>query len=99
MSVPSSVTETRVAVLVDCDNTSPAILAYALRMVAQFGRVVLRRGYGNHTTLSAKWQAALVEQAAAAAAAMHDQAGELETLVSQFKLDPQQTGRRQLALV
>ena len=43
--------------------------------------------------------AALVEQAAAAAAAMHDQAGELETLVSQFKLDPQQTGRRQLALV
>ena len=63
MSVPSSVAETRVAVLVDCDNTSPAILAYALRMVAQFGRVVLRRGYGNHTTLSAKWQAALVEQA------------------------------------
>lgn len=55
MSVPSSVAETRVAVLVDCDNTSPAILAYALKMVAQFGRVVLRRGYGNHTTLSAKW--------------------------------------------
>jgi hypothetical protein len=25
--------------------------------------VVLRRGYGNHTTLTAKWQAALVEQA------------------------------------
>ena len=63
MSVLTSVAETRVAVLVDCDNTSPAILAYALRMVAQFGRVVLRRGYGNHTTLSAKWQAALVEQA------------------------------------
>ncbi|MGK5023701.1 methyl-accepting chemotaxis protein [Janthinobacterium sp. RB2R34] len=41
--------------------------------------------------------AALVEQAAAAAA-MHDQAGELETLVSQFKLDQQQAGRRQLAL-
>jgi len=63
VNVPSSPAETRVAVLVDCDNTSPAILAYALRMVAQFGRVVLRRGYGNHTTLSAKWQAALVEQA------------------------------------
>ena len=42
--------------------------------------------------------AALVEQAAAAAAAMHDQAGELETLVSQFKLDGQQAGRRKLAL-
>lgn len=63
MSSHTSAAETRVAVLVDCDNTSPAILAYALRMVAQFGRVVLRRGYGNHTTLSAKWQAALVEQA------------------------------------
>jgi hypothetical protein len=40
-------TEGRVAVLVDCDNTSPEILEYALRVVAQFGRVVLRRGYGN----------------------------------------------------
>lgn len=63
MSFAPPLPETRVAVLVDCDNTSPAILAYALKMVAQFGRVVLRRGYGNHTTLSAKWQAALVEQA------------------------------------
>ena len=40
----------RVAVLVDCDNTSPEILEYALRVVAQFGRVVVRRGYGNHAT-------------------------------------------------
>ena len=55
--------ETRVAVLVDCDNTSPEILEYALRMVAQFGRVVLRRGYGNHTTLANKWQEALVRLA------------------------------------
>ncbi len=38
--------ESRVAVLVDCDNTNPEILEYALRVVAQFGRVVLRRGYG-----------------------------------------------------
>ena len=38
--------ESRVAVLVDCDNTTPEILEYALRVVAQFGRVVLRRGYG-----------------------------------------------------
>lgn len=55
--------ETRVAVLVDCDNTSSEILEYALRVVAQFGRVVLRRGYGNHTTLANKWQEALVRLA------------------------------------
>jgi uncharacterized protein (TIGR00288 family) len=55
--------EGRVAVLVDCDNTTPAILEYTLRVVAQFGRVVLRRGYGNHATLGSKWQEALVNQA------------------------------------
>ena len=53
----------RVAVLVDCDNTSPEILEYALRVVAQFGRVVVRRGYGNHATLANKWQEALVRLA------------------------------------
>ena len=53
----------RVAVLVDCDNTSPEILEYALRVVAQFGRVVVRRGYGNHATLAKKWQDALVKLA------------------------------------
>ncbi|CAZ87683.1 conserved hypothetical protein [Thiomonas arsenitoxydans] len=55
--------ESRVAVLVDCDNTTPEILEYALRVVAQFGRVVLRRGYGNHATLANKWQEALVRLA------------------------------------
>ncbi|SED73598.1 NYN domain-containing protein [Burkholderia sp. WP9] len=55
--------ESRVAVLVDCDNTRPEILDYALRVVAQFGRVVLRRGYGNHSTLTKTWQEALVRQA------------------------------------
>jgi len=55
--------EARVAVLVDCDNTSPEVLEYALRVVAQFGRVVLRRGYGNHSTLANKWQEALVRLA------------------------------------
>lgn len=55
--------DTRVAVLVDCDNVSPDILEHALRVVAQFGRVVLRRGYGNHATLSNRWQEALVRQA------------------------------------
>jgi len=55
--------ETRVAVMVDCDNVSPEILDHALRVVAQFGRVVLRRGYGNHATLANKWQEALVRLA------------------------------------
>lgn len=59
----SGVSEHRVAVLVDCDNTSPEILEFALRMVAQFGRVVLRRGYGNHSTLANRWQEALVRLA------------------------------------
>lgn len=53
----------QVAVLVDCDNTSPAVLAFASLVVAKLGRVVVRRGYGNHNTLSNKWQSALVEHA------------------------------------
>lgn len=53
----------RVAVLVDCDNTSPEILEHALHVVAQFGRLVLRRGYGNHHTLTHRWQEALVRLA------------------------------------
>ena len=63
MSAQLSPIENRVAVLVDWDNTTPAILEYGLRMVAQFGRVILRRGYGNHTTLTNKWQEALVRLA------------------------------------
>lgn len=59
----TSSADARVAVLVDCDNTTPEILEHALRMVAQFGRVVLRRGYGNHATLANKWQEALVRLA------------------------------------
>lgn len=55
--------DTRVAVLVDCDNVPPDILEHALLMVAQFGRVVLRRGYGNQATLANKWQDALVRLA------------------------------------
>lgn len=55
--------DSRVAVLVDCDNTTPEILEHSLRVVAQFGRVVLRRGYGNHGTLANKWQEALVRLA------------------------------------
>lgn len=63
MSHSSSHAESRIAVLVDCDNTTPEILEYALRVVAQFGRVVIRRGYGNHSTLARTWQEALVQQA------------------------------------
>lgn len=55
--------DTRVAVLVDCDNTTPEILEHALGIVAQLGRVVLRRGYGTHTTLANRWQDALVRLA------------------------------------
>lgn len=60
---PTPTADARVAVLVDCDNTQPDILVHALHVVAQFGRTVLRRGYGNTTTLSGKWQEALVGQA------------------------------------
>lgn len=63
MSAYQASSEARVAVLVDCDNVSPDILEHSLRVVAQFGRVVLRRGYGNHATLSNRWQEALVRQA------------------------------------
>ena len=56
--------ESRIAVLVDCDNVQPAILDHALRFVAQFGRVVVRRGYGNGGTLAgSRWQTKLTELA------------------------------------
>ena len=55
--------DSQIAVFVDCDNTSPDILEYALKVVAQFGRVVIRRGYGNHATLANRWQDALVRLA------------------------------------
>lgn len=56
--------ERKVAVMVDCDNVPPAILGHALRFAAQFGRVVVRRGYGNSGTLGAvRWSEALVAQA------------------------------------
>ncbi|WP_313917528.1 NYN domain-containing protein [Tahibacter sp.] len=56
--------DARIAVLVDCDNVPPDILDHALRVAAQFGRVVVRRGYGNATTLGVpKWRDALVRQA------------------------------------
>lgn len=55
--------ESRVAVLVDCDNTNPAAVEFALLNVAKFGRVVVKRGYGNHATLANKWRETLVSLA------------------------------------
>lgn len=63
MGFQAAAQEARVAVLVDCDNVSTEVLEHALRVVAQFGRIVLRRGYGNHATLANKWQDALVRLA------------------------------------
>ena len=63
MNPSSGESDTKVAVLVDCENADPDILDYALRVAAQFGRVVLRRGFGSHTSLANKWQTVLVQQA------------------------------------
>jgi uncharacterized protein (TIGR00288 family) len=60
MSQPTPAGDARVAVFVDCDNVAPEILEHALLMAAQFGRVVLRRGYGTRETLAHRWQEALV---------------------------------------
>jgi len=56
-------TDAKVAVLVDCENAQPEVLEYALQVAAQFGRVVLRRGFGNQNALAYKWQEALVRRA------------------------------------
>lgn len=63
MANGSALHDNKVAVLVDCDNVSPEIVDHALLMGAQFGRVVVRRGYGNHATLTKRWQETLVRQA------------------------------------
>lgn len=64
MSAQLDARESRIAVLIDCDNVSPDIVDHSLRFVAKFGRVVVRRGYGNSSTLGGgRWQAKLVEQA------------------------------------
>jgi uncharacterized protein (TIGR00288 family) len=56
-------TEPRMALLIDCDNVSAEILEYALKVAAQFGRIVMRHGYGNLATLSNKWQTTMVQKA------------------------------------
>ncbi len=55
--------ESRVAILIDCDNVPPEILEYALLISAQFGRATIRRGYGNQRTLADRWRDVLVSSA------------------------------------
>ncbi|MFC0254095.1 NYN domain-containing protein [Massilia consociata] len=57
------VTDKRVAILVDCDNANPLVLDYALKCAVECGRVVIKRGFGNHTALTNRWQEALVQMA------------------------------------
>jgi len=52
--------DSNVAVLVDCENAQPAVIDEAMRVASTLGRVTLRRGYGNHTSLASKWQDPLV---------------------------------------
>lgn len=53
-------TDQRVAVLIDCDNANPSVLDYAMQCAAECGRVVLKRAYGNHTTLANRWKESLL---------------------------------------
>jgi len=55
--------ELNVAIFIDCENVNPQIASYALQIAAQFGRVIVRRGYGNSQTLAGKWQSILVNEA------------------------------------
>jgi len=52
--------EPNVAVLLDCENAQPVVIDRAMHLASTLGRVGLRRGYGNHTSLASKWQDALV---------------------------------------
>lgn len=53
----------KVAVLVDCDNSTPEMLDRAMNVAREVGEPVVRRGYGNLSSLSGKWQEKLVEDA------------------------------------
>ena len=52
--------EPNVAVLIDCENAQPTVIDAAMRLASTLGRVVLRRGYGNQSSLTCNWQEALV---------------------------------------
>ncbi len=51
--------QAKVAVMIDCDNVPPDIVDFVMPIAAQAGRVTIRRGYGNQTTLSGAWNKAL----------------------------------------
>jgi len=55
--------ELRLAILVDCENVAPEIMAYAMSIATRLGRSVIRRAYGNAGTLTHKWQSVLVNLA------------------------------------
>jgi len=55
--------EPRLAILVDCDNVAPEIMPYGMQIATTLGRSVIRRGYGNLSTLGHKWQSVLVNLA------------------------------------
>jgi len=50
----------RIAVLVDCDNTSPEALEYVLRLIPKHAHIAFRQGYGNDPTMEQqRWREAL----------------------------------------
>mgnify|MGYP001572597087 CR=1 FL=1 len=50
----------RIAVLVDCDNTSPEALAFALGLIPPSMRIVVRQAYANDATMGQQsWREAL----------------------------------------
>lgn len=54
--------QANVAVMIDCDNVPPDIVDFVMPFAAQAGRVTMRRGYGNQTTLSGSWHRALARE-------------------------------------
>lgn len=50
----------RVAVLIDCDNANPSVLDYVMQCAVAWGRVVLKRAYGNQAALANRWKDSLL---------------------------------------
>lgn len=50
----------RIAVLVDCDNTSPEALEFVLRLIPKHEHIAFRQAYGNDSTMDQqRWREAL----------------------------------------
>lgn len=50
----------RIAVMVDCDNTSPEVLDFLLRLIPKQDTIAFRHGYGNDFTMvQPRWREAL----------------------------------------